>query len=412
MNLASNIFISLLAAGLTAAFILLLSPIARSIDLVAYPGGRGIRQHSQPVPLVGGISIILAVCLCALLSPLNLSHFRVLFFSVILLTFVCVLDDHRDIKASIKFLFQILVVGILIHFDDVTVLYLGELFPDQGRQGLGWFAVPFTLVAIIGVMNAVNMIDGHDGLAGSCALITLCAILLLPGLMVQPELTQLQSGRLMDQVKELYHHLSPDILVEAISTLQVRFEIGYAIRAFILLILAPLFIFIIFNVNTNPIFGQNRQVYLGDAGSVFLGLVIAYTLIKLSDSSFYYYQSDAGYDNSGPGALIPANAASWFVGLPLVDMIAVLFVRMFRKDSLVIGDRRHLHYLLVDRGWSRLSVLVTLILVHLLLVLIGFMSIVRNWPDFILFWGFVGTIIAHIAVCSILGRQPTKSSTI
>ena len=225
----------MLAAGLTAAFILLLSPIARSIDLVAYPGGRGIRQHSQPVPLVGGISIILAVCLCALLSPLNLSHFRVLFFSVILLTFVCVLDDHRDIKASIKFLFQILVVGILIYFDDVTVLYLGELFPDQGRQGLGLLAVPFTLVAIIGVMNAVNMIDGHDGLAGSCALITLCAILLLPGLMVQPELAQ------------LYHHLAPDILVEAISTLQVRLEIGYAIRSFILFVLAPLFIFIIFN---------------------------------------------------------------------------------------------------------------------------------------------------------------------
>jgi UDP-GlcNAc:undecaprenyl-phosphate GlcNAc-1-phosphate transferase len=390
----------LLAAGLTAAFILLLSPIARSIDLVAYPGGRGIRQHSQPVPLIGGISIILAVCLCALLSPLNLSHFRVLFFSVIILTFVCVLDDHRDIKASIKFLFQILVVGILINFDDVTVLYLGELFPDQGRQGLGLLAVPFTLIAIIGVMNAVNMIDGHDGLAGSCALITLCAILLLPGLMVQPELTQ------------LYQHLAPDILVEAISTLQVRLEIGYAIRSFILFVLAPLFIFIIFNVISSPIFGQNRQVYLGDVGSVFLGLLIAYTLIKLSDSSFYYYQSDAGYDYYRPGTFIPANAASWFVGLPLVDMIAVLFIRMFRKDSLVIGDRRHLHYLLVDRGWSRLSVLVTLILVHLLLVLIGFMSIVRNWPDFILFWGFVGTIIAHIAVCSILSRQPTKSSTI
>ena len=140
--------------------------------------------------------------------------------------------------------------------------------------------------------------------------------------------------------------------------------------------------------------------------------MIAYTLIKLSDSSFYYYQSDAGYDYSGPGTLIPANAASWFVGLPLVDMIAVLFVRMFKKDSLVVGDRRHLHYLLVDRGWSRLSVLVTLILVHLLLVLIGFMGTVRNWPDFILFWGFVGLIIAHITVRSILGRRPTKSNTI
>jgi len=395
LNLASNIFISLLAAGLTAAFILLLSPVARSIDLVAYPGGR--RQHSQPVPLVGGISIILAVCLCALLSPLNLSHFRVLFFSVILLTFVCVLDDHRDIKASIKFLFQILVVGILINFDDVTVLYLGELFPDQGRQGLGLLAVPFTLVAIIGVMNAVNMIDGHDGLAGSCALITLCAILLLPGLMEQPELTQ------------LYHHLAPDVLVEAISTLQIRLEIGYAIRSFILLILAPLFIFIIFNVTTKPIFGQNRQVYLGDVGSVFLGLLIAYTLIKLSDSSFFYYQSDAGYDYH---TFIPANATPWFVGLPFVDMVAVLFVRMFKKDSLVVGDRRHLHHLLVDRGWPRLSVLITLILVHFLLVLIGFMGAVRSWPDSILFWGFVGTIIAHIAVRSTLGRQPTKSSTI
>ena len=136
--------------------------------------------------------------------------------------------------------------------------------------------------------------------------------------------------------------------------------------------------------------------------------MIAYTLIKLSDSSFYYHQSDAGYDYHRPGTFIPANAASWFVGLPLVDMIAVLFVRMFKQDSLVIGDRRHLHHLLVDRGWSRLSVLVTLILVHSLLVLIGFMGTVRNSPDFILFWGFVGTIIAHIAVRSILGRQSTR----
>ena len=388
MNLASNILLSFLAAGLTAAFILLLSPIARSIDLVAYPGGR--RQHPQPVPLVGGISIILAVCLCVLLSPLNLSHFRVFFFSVILLTFVCVLDDHRDIKASIKIHFQILVVGILITFDDITVLYLGELFPDQGRQGLELFAVPLTLVAMMGVMNAVNMIDGHDGLAGSCALITLCAILLLPGLMEQPELTQ------------LYHHLAPDNLVEAKSTLQVRLDIGNSISSFILLILGPLFIFIIFNVTTKPIFGQNRQVYLGDVGSVFLGLLIAYTLIKLSDSSFFYYQSDAGYDYH---TFIPTNATPWFVGLPLVDMVAVLFVRMFKKDSLVIGDRRHLHHLLVDRGWPRLSVLVTLILVHFLLVLIGFMGAVRSWPDSILFWGFVGTIIAHIAVRSMLGQQ-------
>jgi len=395
LNLASNILLSLLAAGLTAAFILLLSPIARSIDLVADPGGR--RQHPQPVPLVGGISIILAVCLCVLLSPLNLSHFRALFFGVILLTIVCVLDDHRDIKASVKFLFQILVVGILIKFDDVTVLYLGELFTDQGRQGLGWFAVPFTAVAIIGVMNAVNMIDGHDGLAASCALITLCAISLLPGLMEQPDLIQ------------RYHHLAPENLVEAISTLQVPDEIVDAIRSFILLILAPLFIFILFNVITQPIFGQNRQVFLGDVGSVFLGLLIAYTLIKLSDSSFYYYQSDSGYDYYRPGTFIPANATPWFVGLPLVDMFAVLFVRMFKNDSLVVGDRRHLHHLLVDRGWSRLSVLVTLILVHLLLVLIGFMSTVRNWPDFILFWGFIGTVITHIAVRSILGLKPTKS---
>jgi UDP-GlcNAc:undecaprenyl-phosphate GlcNAc-1-phosphate transferase len=246
-------------------------------------------------------------------------------------------------------------------------------------------------------MNAVNMIDGHDGLAGSCALITLCAILLLPGLMEQPELTQ------------LYHHLAPDNLVEAKSTLQVRLDIGNSISSFILLILGPLFIFIIFNVTTKPIFGQNRQVYLGDVGSVFLGLLIAYTLIKLSDSSFFYYQSDAGYDYY---TFIPTNATPWFVGLPLVDMVAVLFVRMFKKDSLVVGDRRHLHHLLVDRGWPRLSVLVTLILVHFLLVLIGFMSAVRNWPDSILFWGFIGTIIIHIVVRSALSRQPAKSSTI
>ncbi len=216
---------------------------------------------------------------------------------------------------------------------------------DQARRMFCLLAIPFTVLAIVGVINAVNMIDGHDGLAASCTLITLGAVVLLPGSVEQPELL-------------------------AIS----------------LIVIASLTIFLAFNLTTSPILGGNRQVFLGDAGSVFLGLLIGYILIKLSDSGNFY----------SPDKVIPANAAPWFVGLPLLDMFTVLAARLFKRDSLVTGDRRHLHYLLSDRGWSRLRTLALLVSVHLVIVLIGFFGVLYHWPDYVLFWGFAALVICYI----------------
>ena len=89
------------------------------------------------------------------------------------------LDDYNEIDAKKKFLFQIGVALILVFLDDVVIRNLGEVFFYAKPYGLGPFAIPFSIVAIVGVINAINMSDGHDGLASGYFLLAALALIVL-----------------------------------------------------------------------------------------------------------------------------------------------------------------------------------------------------------------------------------------
>jgi UDP-GlcNAc:undecaprenyl-phosphate GlcNAc-1-phosphate transferase len=153
--------------------------------------------------------------------------------------------------------------------------------------------VPLTALAVAGLSNAYNMIDGIDGLAAS--------MIALPLLMLY--LLALQT-----------HHPMANTL---------------------LLMLVPLAVFLLFNLGPN-----NRllpKMFLGDAGSVTLGFLVTASLV---------------YFSQGDNALIRPVTALWLVTVPLMDMLATMLRRLKQGRKLMSADRSHLHHTLMDMGLS------------------------------------------------------------
>lgn len=148
---------------------------ARKWKLVDMPNGRS--QHNTPTPRAGGIGFFLAPAMVTpfFFSDLIVAHW-LSFFALFLVFLVGVLDDHRDIAPRTKFI-GIISASVLLCLDGICIDSIGVFFSFPVL--LGWFAVPFTVFAVVGLTNAVNLIDGLDGLAASVSLVILIAFLMI-----------------------------------------------------------------------------------------------------------------------------------------------------------------------------------------------------------------------------------------
>lgn len=336
-----------LLAVLAAAFActLLVGPFAngaRRIGLVDRPSGR--KRHEGEVPLVGGLAIYVA--LVAVVTALGATPVTA---SVLLLGGVVVLlgafDDLADAGAATRFMMQVLICLLLVSSASYQVHHFGDLV------GLGPVSVTFvplamvlTALCLVGVMNAVNMVDGVDGLCGS-----VCAI--------------------------------------SLGTLGAIAWKGGATEEAIVCLAATgaLLGFLAFNCG---LFGAGRRVFLGDAGSVFLGLLIGALLVRLSQGG--------GVDGEAP--VVRTVAAGWIVGLPIMDTVAVMVMRLVRGRSAFEAGRDHLHHVLQRRGLCKVRTVLLLLCVHGSMVMIGLVGETLRAPVWFMFLLFVGVTALHSLV--------------
>lgn len=273
----------LLSFFVSATILGLLNPLAPRLHLLDHPSERR-KNHAQPVPLIGGIAIFVALLVSVLVStPLDRSLTYGL-SGAALLVVVGLLDDILNLGPKLRIVAQIAAALLLTVGGGVTLTSLGDLF-GFGSIDLGLFAVPFTVFAIVGICNAFNMIDGIDGLAGGLTLIALGVLVLL----------------------------SP---------------VDGASRVLMLVTIAAIVPYLICNLQ---LFGcTGRKVFLGDAGSLLLGYLVVWMLITAAQS---------------PATLTPA-AAIWIVAIPLMDTLCVMGRRMLKGRSPFCADRAHLHHVL------------------------------------------------------------------
>ena len=337
----------IIAAAICSTLIILLSPIARKIELVDVPDER--KKHGYPVPLIGGISMFIALTLCLLLYPVSFEAFRLLMFSATVIVIVGVLDDHRDIPAWSKILVQVLIALLLTVTDSNVVLFVGDLLNNGRIQGLGPLAIPFSIVAIVGVINAFNMIDGHDGV---CGLITFISIVALIFIYI------------------------------------VRGE-GIFNQYLVILTLLATVVFVFLTFNLGIWVSKSYQIFMGDAGSMFIGLIVVFVLIRFTTME---------------PAILKTTSAAWIIGIPLLDMATVILFRVMRGVSPLSADRTHIHHVLLMFGANKLFVPLLIGGVHSIFVAIGICGSLFEWPDHLLFWGMFAVLALHLLLLMILSR--------
>ena len=154
---------------LSLLLINLVKRYASKMGLVDIPNGRS--AHVNHTPSGAGIGFYLAVAIILPLFHFNymLSHFWI-FLAILLVFIVGVWDDHHDTSPNIKFI-VLAVSTVLLSFEGMTVNDLGVFFGMHIT--LGWFALLFNIVAIVGFTNALNLIDGLDGLAATISIVIL-----------------------------------------------------------------------------------------------------------------------------------------------------------------------------------------------------------------------------------------------
>ena len=259
---------------LSVFFVYLIMRYSSFLGLEDVPNARS--SHKKVIPRSAGVGFVSAVLISiGIFEPSHLLTYSYIYISIFLVMLVGLYDDKMDVSHRVKFI-ALLIVAIYVCVNGIRIDTLGIYFDYNVALPI-WVAAPFTVVAIIGFTNALNLTDGLDGLAGSLSLIMFLAFFSI--------------GIVHDD----------QLLIILSST-------------FIVTILA----FLIFN-------WYPAKIFMGDSGSLSLGLVISILSIQALD-------------------YMTPSAVLFIVALPLIDTFVVMRRRIQRGQSPFKADKNHIHH--------------------------------------------------------------------
>ncbi len=317
-NPADHIFLWLLGAFLIAFFIAYST--FPTILYVAYkkylfdePGDRS--AHSRSVPTLGGVGIFISLMLIMTISGIIMDSkvMMLVMGAITILFFLGLKDDLTVLSPRKKFIGQLFAALLLIVFTDNRIIGFSNILDIETLPY--WVSIGFTLFVYILIINAYNLIDGVDGLAGTIAL-----------------------------------GASSIFLILFISSGQ------YSLATVSVALMGSLIAFLRFN------FSSKNKIFMGDTGSMLIGFLVAFLTIsfisqaQINEASLYHKAS-------------PAIALA-IVFYPLVDTLRVVILRVFiLKRNPFYPDQNHIHHLFLKMGYSH--ILTTIILATLNLIVFG-----------------------------------------
>ena len=281
----------LLAMGLAALIAYIATPfvkeLAVKIGAVDVPKDNR-RMHKVPIPRMGGLAIVIAFLLCALLFVKLDAQMRGVLLGAVIILVVGVLDDCLTLRAMPKFLAQI-VSALIVYASGCEIRYVSNPF-SAGLIDLGVFSGFVTVIWIVMMTNAVNFIDGLDGLAVGVSGISTATMLVIAMLMGE----------------------------EGVAVVLAA-------------LLGSCLGFIPYNFNP-------AQIFMGDTGSTFLGFVLASISVQ---GLFKMY------------AVISFMVPFLILGVPFFDVSFAVIRRLAKGQNPMTADRGHIHHRLIDMGLSQ-----------------------------------------------------------
>jgi UDP-GlcNAc:undecaprenyl-phosphate/decaprenyl-phosphate GlcNAc-1-phosphate transferase len=275
------------------------------------------KLHIAPIPSLGGLGIFAGFVLSSMVMiPFQEApDFQYFFAAALVIFFLGLKDDILDISAINKFIGQALAAFLIIFKGNIQILSMHGFFGIEELPPM--FSLIFTYLTVIVIINSFNLIDGVDGLASSLAL--MAAIIF-------------------------------GIYFSAVNMAP------YAILSFALA--GSLIAFLIFNF-------QPAKIFMGDTGSLLLGLMNAILVIKFINVA---QKTDTPFPIESSSAAIGFS----ILMIPLLDTLRVFAIRIINRRSPFSPDRNHIHHLLLDRGMSHRLVTLTLVTVNIAFVALSY----------------------------------------
>jgi UDP-GlcNAc:undecaprenyl-phosphate GlcNAc-1-phosphate transferase len=316
--------------------VLALNPLARRLGWVDRPHGR--KDHEVATPVTGGLAISIGVLLALPMGMTVPDAFYAFCLGSLVLLIVGILDDLLDLSWSLRLLAQCGAALIMVYLGNVRAEYIG-LPGDPASIDLGIFTVPFTVFITIGIINAINMADGADGVAGGVTLVSLAML----GFVCE----RVGNYELLDRIV---------ILAGAIA--------GFCV------------------MNMRHPWQPRAQAFLGNSGSTIIGLAITWLTVRISHTAGHPVSSILG---------------PWLVALPLIDCVVLMLRRVRQHRSPFSADRNHMHHLLLDAGFSPSQVALLLAGLTAVFGMSAMAAIYMHVPQIVLVVVFLILIGAHYA---------------
>ena len=249
------------------------------------------RMHNKPIPTIGGLAIFAAFIVVTLLMSELSRQLIGMLVGCLIMVITGMIDDKYDLNAKLKFLIQIIAAAIPVS-QGCVISYISNPLGFLGAPyiSLGVLAIPLTIIWIVAITNAVNFIDGLDGLSvGVCS-------------------------------------------ISALTMGLIAMFLGQSTEALILgALLGACLGFLPYNFNP-------AKIFMGDTGATFLG----FTLACLSVSGLFKVY-----------AVISFAVPILVLGVPLFDICFACIRRIWNHVSPMHPDRSHIHHRLIDSGFNQ-----------------------------------------------------------
>ena len=298
-------------------------PMVRKVavkrNIVDNPNMRKLQK--MPVPVMGGVAVFFGLVsgLCAMSLFMDTSALLPVFVAMSIMLCVGVMDDISGLSPRLRFLIEILVVVALIF---TTKISLDNLHGLWGFYNLpGWLSIPLTVFAVVGMINALNLIDGVDG-------------------------------------------LSSGFCVVASSAFGVLFFVS---GNMVLLTLCAITIASLLPFFCHNVFGKESKMFIGDGGSLMMGLVMSAYVVEIIAFRGSYTQSMP----AGIGLVAFTMAV---MSVPVFDTLRVMVMRILRGVSPFNPDKTHLHHLFIDLGFSHIGTTISVLTLNVLVMAAWFVS--------------------------------------
>lgn len=288
--------------------------VALQKNIVDNPDARKLQK--RPIPVLGGMAVFFGLTFGFVIAMIfaDCADLFPVFAAMTIMLYVGTLDDIMGLSPSLRFLVEIAVMTMMVVISRCAINDFHGLF---GIHEISiWVAVPLTVFATVGIINAINLIDGVDGLSsGYCVMACLMFCLMF-------------------------------------------YQVGHESMVILSAVAAGAMIPFFFH----NVFGQTSKMFIGDGGTLVMGTMMATFVLQVLDAQ----SPCVGLRSSNVG-LIPFTLA--VLSIPVFDTLRVMLSRIARGVSPFAADKTHLHHIFIEMGCSHPATFVAILTLNSMVVL-------------------------------------------